>query len=269
MLVGHQKQWNFLKKKFESGQLAHAYLFSGEDKIGKKTLAKEFVKLISCLDGQACGICKNCKDIEKENHPDFLMVNLKNDKQEIEISQIREALNFLSLKSYYDSFKAVIVNGAEKMTFQAQSCFLKTLEEPKGKTIIFLISSKPDLLLPAVISRCQEIKFFQIGKYQFSKEEQKILEDVLSVADSSLAVKFQYAKKVNLENNNLKEILEILQRYLRHLLFLRVKAENLTSKDYSLLKIKEVLKLLETIDRQISLTNVNPKLALEILLMEM
>ena len=319
MLIGHQKQWNFLKKKFESDQLAHAYLFSGEEKIGKKTLAKEFVKLINCLGlGQKpCGICRNCQIIERENYPDVLMVNLKDDKQEIEILQIREALNFLSYKSYYGSFKAVIVDGAEKMNQEAQSCFLKTLEEPKGKTILILISSHPEMLLDTISSRCQTIKFYSVNQKEIEshlvkigakekmaqtlsgfcqgkpgravdlflnpdklEKERKALQELVKVINSDLAEKFQYTKKINLDGNNLKGVLEILERYLRYVLFLKTGVANLTQQDYfpevvgnfknySVLKIKEILKLLETINTQTSLTNASPKLALEILLMKM
>src|SRR3989344_4907934 len=187
MLVGHQKQWDFLRKKFELEKLSHAYLFVGEEQLGKKKLAKEFVKLINCLSAQVdlsfeqkpCEICKNCQAIERENYPDALMVNLKSDKQEIEISQIREALNFLSYKSYYGSFKAVIIDGAEKMNQEAQNCFLKTLEEPKGKTILILISSHPEVLLPTIISRCQIIKFFPFEKYKISPQEQQTLQELV------------------------------------------------------------------------------------------
>ncbi|MBI3631713.1 MAG: DNA polymerase III subunit [Candidatus Staskawiczbacteria bacterium] len=272
MLTGHEKQWNFLKKKFESNQLAHAYLFSGEEKLGKKTLAKEFVKLISCTNAiqKPCGLCRNCKDIENENYIDLLIVNLKTDKQEIEISQAREALNFLSYKSYHGSFKAVIIDGAETMNSETQSCFLKTLEEPKGKTILILISSRPEMLLGTILSRCQTIKFFPFKKYEISPQEQQTLQELLNIINSDLATKFQYVKQINLDGNNFKKILEILQRYFRYLLFSKLGIEKLISENnYSISKIKEVLKLLETINIQTSLTNASPKLALEILLMEM
>ena len=324
-IVGHQKQWDFLKKKFELEKLSHAYLFVGEGQLGKKKLAKEFVKLINCLSAQAgldvrqkaCGVCKNCQIIEKENYPDVLMVKLKNDKQEIEISQIREALNFLSYKSYYGSFKVVIVDGAEKMNRWAQNCFLKNLEEPKGKTILILISSHPETLLPTISSRCQAVKFYPVTQKEIEghlvkmgangklaqtlssfcqgrpgraidlflnpeklEKEQKALQELVRVINSGFVEKFQYTKKINLEGKNLKGFLEILQRYLRHLLFLKTGATNLTQQDYfpevvgsfknySISEIKEILKLLETINTQTSLTNASPKLALEILLMKM
>ena len=48
MLIGHQKQWEFLKKKFELNQLSHAYLFVGQEGIGKKLFAKEFSEFLGC-----------------------------------------------------------------------------------------------------------------------------------------------------------------------------------------------------------------------------
>ena len=47
MIVGHKIQREFLKKSFESSRISHAYLFSGVDGLGKKTVALEFVKLIN------------------------------------------------------------------------------------------------------------------------------------------------------------------------------------------------------------------------------
>ena len=47
MIIGHQKQWQFLKKSVELGKISHAYLFSGQEKLGKKRIALEFVKLIN------------------------------------------------------------------------------------------------------------------------------------------------------------------------------------------------------------------------------
>ena len=203
------------------------------------------------------------------------------------------------------------------MNQKAQSCFLKTLEEPKGKTILILISSHPEMLLDTISSRCQTIKFYSVNQKEIEshlvkigakekmaqtlsgfcqgkpgravdlflnpdklEKEQKALQELVKVINSDLAEKFQYTKKINLDGNNLKGVLEILERYLRYVLFLKTGVANLTQQDYfpevvcnfknySVLKIKEILKLLETINTQTSLTNASPKLALEILLMKM
>ena len=110
MLIGHKKQWEFLKNKLEANQLSHAYLFTGADGIGKKLFAKEFAEFIGC------------------RFPDLLIVesvnsesSIKNkrDSLEIDIDQIRDAQKFLSYKSYNGGFKIVVIDNAERMNVEA------------------------------------------------------------------------------------------------------------------------------------------------------
>ncbi len=281
-MESHKKQWEFLKNKFELNQLSHAYLLSGQDGIGKKEFAKEFVKLINCENKptEVCQKCVNCKLIEKEFFPDLSVIksinsesSIKNEKDmmEIDVSQIRQVNNFLSYKSYYGGYKTVIIDNADRMNIEAQSCFLKTLEEPKGTTVIFLVSSKPEILLTTIFSRCQTIKFFPFEKYKATEVEQKTLQELLSIINSELAVKFQYAKKVNLEGDNFNKILKVLQRYFRNLLFVKIGIKNDFSEpqiSYDILKLKKIIRLIESLHKLASTSNANHKLALEILLME-
>lgn len=238
MSNGHQKQWEFLKNKFEAGQLSHAYLFTGEEGIGKRMFTEKLVDFVGC------------------KFPDLLIIKKKEDKSEIEISQIREVQNFLAYKSYNGGYKIVIVEGAELMNQEAQSCFLKTLEEPKGQTLLLLISSKPEMILPTIYSRCQQIKFFRSKGHADSLEklekEKEILNSLLPVINSDLAEKFKYVKALDFEKQSVREIIYVLQKYLR--------------KD--LIKNKKALKLSEELNKKLMLTNASPKLALEILLME-
>ena len=244
MLVGHKKQWEFLKRGFEQGQLSHAYLFTGQEGIGKKLFAKEFAEFIGC------------------KFPDLKIVIKKEDKSEIDIAQIREIQNFLSYKSYNGGVKTVLVDDAEKMNQEAQSCFLKTLEEPKGQTLIILISSKPDMFLPTIASRCQTIKFFKPKDFPQNpgkiKKEAEILENLLPVMSSTLADKFKYTKALDFEKFSAGEILQVLQKHFRKQLL----------DDFSNEKAKKILELSDQINQKLLFTNANPKLALEILLME-
>lgn len=236
-MIGHEKQWNFLKKKFEQNQLSHAYLFTGSEGIGKKLFAKEFSEFIGC------------------KFPDLLVAEPVEGK-EIPVVKIREIQNFLAYKSYNGGFKIVIVDDAHLMSQEAQNCFLKTLEEPKGQTILFLISSKPDMLLATIFSRCQAIKFFKPKNLpenlEKSKKEKIILNELLPVLNASYAEKFKYAKSIDFEKQNAGEIVQVLQKYLRQ----------------DLLKNREILRLTEEINNKLLFTNANQKLALEILLME-
>lgn len=283
-MVGHQKQWDFLKRKFEQGQISHAYLFAGDGRIGKKFFTVELTKLINCKGEQPpCQKCFSCRAIEKGSFPDFKLITKKEDKNEIEILQIREVQNFLSYKAYYGSFKIVAIDDAEKMNKEAQSCFLKTLEEPKGKTILFLISSKPDLLLETIVSRCQTLKFFRPKDLPLNREklekEQKIFKELSGVMGSTFSDKFKYVKSIDFERQDPLEILEVIQKYLRYLMLLKTGAgvgkseESFFSgsnilQNYPVSKVKKAITLSEEINNTMLFTNANPKLALEILLME-
>jgi len=259
MLIGHKKQWEFLKKKFELNQLSHAYLFTGAREIGKKEFAKELAELLGC------------------KFPDLKIVTKKEDKSEIDISQIREVQNFLSYKSYNGGFKIVIVEDAELMNQEAQSCFLKTLEEPKGQTLLILISSKPDMFLTTITSRCQEVKFFRHKDIPQNperiKQEQEILKGLIPVFNADLAEKFKYIKAIDFDKQDVREILEVIQKYLRKLLLIeagieRPSAEMPAIKNCSLEKLKSIINLTEDINDRLIFTNASPKLALEVLLME-
>lgn len=240
MDIVYKKQWDFLKNKSESGQLAHAYLLIGQEGIGKKFFAKEFAELIGC------------------KFPDLMTV----ESPEISIAKIREIQKFLAYKSYHGGNKVVIVDNAHLMKQEAQSCFLKTLEEPKGRTILFLITSKPDLILPTIASRCQTIKFFRPSSLPYNKEkeqkENQIFQDISKVLDADVAEKFTYVKSIDFEKQSPMEILLALQKYFRKKLL----------NDFSDKKSKEFLELSEEISQKLLLTNANPKLALEIMLME-
>lgn len=273
----YQKQWDFLKGKYGSGQLAHAYLFSGKETLEVKQFTKDFIKSIDCTAKEKpCDKCQNCLMVEKEIFLDLVVVksensesSLKNEKDmgEIGIEQIRDVQQFLSHTSYYGNYKMVIVEHAERMTREAQNCFLKNLEEPKGKTIIFLLSSKPDLLLPTIFSRCQHLTFLSKAKYEVSNQEQGILQNLLQVKDADLAVKFNYAKQAGVDSEQVSNILVILQKHFRQVFFSNIISGQGSTQD--ILKLKKNIELLEHIHYQVSATNVNPKLALEIVLLEL
>lgn len=284
MATAHKKQLEFLKNKFELDQLSHAYLFSGSADLGKKEFAIEFVKLVNCMakDGKPCNRCANCQMIERGSFPDLMVIDSRNEN-EIQIARIREVQNFLSYKSYYGLYKAAIVYDAEKMNQEAQSCFLKTLEEPKGKTLLILISSRPDMLLATIASRCQVVKFFpskdvvkNSGKLE---KEKKIFGELEGIINAGLSEKFKYVKSLDFDEQKPKEIVEVIQKYFRNLLFaetgvgkLEGQSEFLGSgaygKKYTVEKIKSILNLSEDINNKLTFTNANPRLALEILLME-
>src|SRR3989344_1975507 len=173
------RQLEFLKKMVELERIPHALLFYGPDDEAKKNLALEFVKL---LNGQAA---------TQGVHADLVFIEPAEDTQEIKIAQIRDLQAKLSLRSYSAPFKAAIIEQAHCLNNEAQSAFLKLLEEPKGQTIFMLLTEYPEMLLPTILSRVEKLRFYSRKKDILPQEEVKRLQGILK---SNLSQRFQYAK---------------------------------------------------------------------------
>ncbi len=169
-IIGHQRPINILKRALANKTLAHAYLFSGETGIGKKTTALALAAATNCpapgVDG-GCGECPSCRKVASGGHPDVHVVS--SDGDEIKIDQIRQVQADLSLKPFEGVKKILIVDGAELMNAASANAFLKTLEEPPGDSLIVLVTSMPQSLLSTIRSRCQEIRFLPLPRLTLSR----------------------------------------------------------------------------------------------------
>ncbi len=159
---------NILKRKVFS----NGYIFYGPEGIGKKQTSIKFIKEIF---NNYSPNSNNEKKIKDNNHPDFLLIeptyflkgNLinrseaeppKNNKGTIRIEQIRNLKTFLGQKSIEVGRKIILIDDAHLLNEAASNCLLKTLEEPTNG-IFILLTSRLNLLLDTIISRCQLIRF--------------------------------------------------------------------------------------------------------------
>ncbi len=159
-IKGHERPVAILERALANNTLAHAYLFSGDEGIGKKLTAFALASAVNCPNRGpegGCGACPSCRKTASGGHPDVHL--LAPDGQEIKIDQIRQIQEDLALKPYEGTKKTLIVDFAESMNQSSSNAFLKTLEEPPGDALIILITSMPQSLLPTIRSRCQEIRF--------------------------------------------------------------------------------------------------------------
>jgi DNA polymerase III subunit delta' len=155
-VIGHVRQGEFLLSLLRKERLPHAFLFSGQDGIGKKKVALEFIKHILCDRGTACNSCRHCLKIEHLTHPDLLVVE---GVESIGIAQSRMISKEVSEPPYEGKKRAIIIDGAETMTREANNALLKTLEEPPPHNIFFLISSSERDIPLTVRSRCARVAF--------------------------------------------------------------------------------------------------------------
>ena len=246
---GHEKQWEFLKKSAELGRLPHALLFYGQKGLGKKALAIKFSKFL----------------IKEISPPDFILIEPQG--KEIQISQIRDLIQKLSFKPYLADFKIAVLNKAHLMSQESQNCFLKFLEEPTDKTYLILITEYPAMLLPTILSRVQKLRFFPEKGFE-NEDNKELISDLVKISESDLAFRFKYAKDV--QTGDLKETLDTWLRYFRKILISRLIQEKKTDtfSNYSINKLKDIIRHIQSTKFLISTTNVNSRLALEILLMK-
>lgn len=302
-IIGHKKQWDFLKKSFQQGRVAHAYLFQGPESVGKKRVAIEFAKLVLCKNSQnqPCNECQDCYQIENLIHPDFFIIEPKNNASETisieEIRLLKEKISTTSGRGY----KIAVIDRAHRLTHEAQSALLKILEEPKGKKLIILISEFPEMILPTIRSRTQPIYFHFVSekdieeflkKTNFSQkeketlmllgkgrpgiiyqclenksllqEDRKFIEDLLELKNSPLYKRFDYAKRLK-DSDKKQRVLFVWLAFLRKKLLAEDKNNFLGSTE----QLIKLIKLLENIIHLISTTNINQRLALEIFLLEL
>ena len=167
-IIGHSNQVDMLRSNIISGNMHHAYLFAGLIGLGKTLVAKEFFKAINCLKtpGDPCDVCLSCKKAISGNHPDLVLVGSGKGGW-IKVDDIREMIRGIALKPFEARSRMVIIEPAEMLNTASANALLKSLEEPPESTIFVLISHKPNLLLPTIVSRCQMIRFLPIDGAEF------------------------------------------------------------------------------------------------------
>lgn len=147
-----------------------SYLFIGDD----LSLVKDIAKLINCREDKNyfCGKCWDCNSIENSNHPDIF--TLKPETLTITIENIREAQQFLRLKSFRAQKKVLIIADAQSMGEACANAFLKTLEEPPKNSFIAICASKIDGLIPTIVSRCNKVFLPPAPKDEVFKADQVV-----------------------------------------------------------------------------------------------
>jgi DNA polymerase III subunit delta' len=160
-IYGHERQITILQKAIAQKRVGHAYLFSGINATGKRTLAYEFAKALNCEQSDnlhdACGKCSSCLKAQHASHADMIFIEA--DGQFIRINAIREIQEQMKFKPMEGRWRAVIIDEADKMRDEAANALLKTLEEPSASNILILISSRPYSMPSTIISRCRHMRF--------------------------------------------------------------------------------------------------------------
>ena len=217
------KNFPWIEKKISSidlNNLSHALIVEGQEGVGKNQICQY---LINGLLNE-----KNSKNlIKNHSHPDLFCINnetlisyfqredkdkLKNKTKKIPVGFIREAIDFVMLKSGLSKNKILFIDGAENLTISSQNALLKTLEEPPQNTYIIIQSNRFKCLNQTIYSRCQLIHFNNLSQDELYSWAEDILQDK---NDKSVIPSYMTPKKVSqLIEDGLFEDLKKLNNHL-------------------------------------------------------
>jgi len=174
-LFGYNEIFLELKKLYDKQLLPNKIIFSGMKGIGKATFAYHLTNYIfsqnedNKYDYINNVILKNnysFNQVKKNTHPNFFLISNDADKANIQISKIREMINFTNKSSFNDECKIIFIDNIEYLNINSINALLKIIEEPNNKIYFFLIHDNKKNILDTLRSRCIKFNFFLTNKYK-------------------------------------------------------------------------------------------------------
>ncbi len=150
----------------------HAVVVTGPAGVGKSTLALDIAAALLCSAedpaAKPCGDCRACRMVGHGNHPDLHRLAPSGAGGGISIGGrgergVRDLVSDLALLPVEGGARVAIIEAAHRMSEDAQSALLKTLEEPPTGTTILLCADDEERLLPTIRSRCTRIRLGPLG----------------------------------------------------------------------------------------------------------
>jgi DNA polymerase III delta' subunit len=179
-----------------AGKLGQPLLFTGPEGVGKETTALELARRLDCAAPATCTPqrrCESCVKVLSFQHPDIRWIgpapaaageadvaDLLAAKQanpfhrspwsatsQVAIGDtehpgpmsVRSLIQFLRRRAFQSPWKVAIVADSQRMNTAAANAFLKTLEEPPPQSLIILLTTAPEGMLPTILSRCRKVPF--------------------------------------------------------------------------------------------------------------
>ena len=160
-IIGHDWAVNLLKTNIRKGHRPHAYLITGPQRVGRRTLAIRLAQALNCVQatepGEICSACRSCGQLELMQHPDLEVVQAEQHGGTLKVDQIREMQHKLSLTPYEAEYRIALLLRFEEAHNSAANALLKTLEEPPKHVILILTADSTESLPATIVSRCQVI----------------------------------------------------------------------------------------------------------------
>ena len=166
-LFGMNRHFNEITRLYNKGNMPNKILLSGKKGLGKSTLAYHIINYILSLNEDHKYDLNNCK-IHEENksyklvqnysHPNFYLIDLIDNKKNIDVAQIREMITYTNKSSFNNTPRFILIDNIENLNKNSVNALLKIIEDPNDKIFFILINNNEKKVLPTLKSRCLTFK---------------------------------------------------------------------------------------------------------------
>lgn len=177
-VIGQEHIVRTLKNQIASGQVGHAYIFTGTRGTGKTSVAKIFARAVNCLspsDGSPCGKCDNCKQLAESGNFDILELDAASNNS---VDQIREITDKIAFPPTVGKYKVYIIDEVHMLSTAAFNALLKTLEEPPSHAIFILATTEIHKIPATILSRCLRFDFRLVPAKIIAQRIKEIFDDI-------------------------------------------------------------------------------------------
>ncbi|MCQ2417968.1 MAG: hypothetical protein MJ071_09215 [Oscillospiraceae bacterium] len=175
-IAGNTHLLTELQQMRRQNHLPHALLLQGEKGCGKKMIAKWFSMLVLCeQEGNApCGVCRNCRLIAENAHPDILSAQHSGKRMGYSVETIREIRKEVGILPNNGNMRIFIFSDADGMSVQAQNALLKSVEEPPAHACFVFTVESMGTLLPTLLSRMTAMNVFPVSPEESAAALQRL-----------------------------------------------------------------------------------------------
>ena len=168
-LYGYHKEFNELVTLYKNKKLPSKIFFNGPKGIGKSTIAYHLINYIfsnkeeykyDLTNLEINNLNKSHKLLLNNTHPNFHLVDIMKDKKVIEISQIRQMINYSTKSTFNNNERIILIDNVENLNLNSLNSLLKIVEEPNENTLFILIFDSNKNILNTLKSRCLKFNLY-------------------------------------------------------------------------------------------------------------